>query len=96
MEQKLQRKSVIPFAVNSNANHGNVSRAPKRAALYVRIYQASRFRAGDRIGYEQNPAVQEQPLGDLIAHRGWLLHKVYADRFSGGAPIAPNPFGVSQ
>ena len=53
------------------------------AAIYLRVSTASRSRQGDGTGYDQNPAVQEQPLRDLIAQRGWELHKVYSDRASG-------------
>jgi len=35
------------------------------------------------MGYDQNPAVQDQPLQDLIAQRGWTLYKVFCDRVSG-------------
>jgi len=77
-------------------DQGNVSRASKHAALYFRVSQASKFRAGDSTGYEQNPAIQEQPFGDLVAQRGWLLHNLYADPFSGGVTIGPNSFGASQ
>ena len=63
--------------------------APKRACLYVRVSTATRFRQGEVTGYDQNPAVQEQPLRDLVAHRGWALQKVYSDRASGATERRP-------
>src|SRR5215471_15466251 len=62
---------------------------PKRACLYVRVSTASKSRQGDMVGYDQNPAVQEQPLRDLLAQRGWMLHKVYSDRASGATERRP-------
>jgi DNA invertase Pin-like site-specific DNA recombinase len=53
----------------------------KRAAIYVRVSTTNRARAGD--GFEQNPEVQEMPLRQLVAQRGWSLAHVYADRMSG-------------
>ena len=41
------------------------------------------------MGYDQNPAVQEQPLQDLIAQRGWTLYKVFCDRVSGATERRP-------
>jgi DNA invertase Pin-like site-specific DNA recombinase len=70
-------------------DQGSVSRAPKRAGIYVRVSTATKSRQGDGIGYDQNPAVQEQPLRDLLAQRGWSLHKVYADRASGATERRP-------
>ena len=53
----------------------------KRAAIYVRVSTTNRTRGGD--GFEQNPEVQEMPLRQLIAQRGWSLAHVYSDRMSG-------------
>jgi DNA invertase Pin-like site-specific DNA recombinase len=69
--------------------HSNGSLPPKRACLYVRVSTASKSRQGDGIGYDQNPAVQEQPLQDLVVQRGWVLHKVYSDRASGATERRP-------
>lgn len=67
----------------------NTRRAPKRAAIYVRVSTATKSRYGEAVGYDQNPAVQEQPLRDLVAQRGWTLQKVYSDRASGAAERRP-------
>ena len=67
----------------------NARRAPKRAGIYVRVSTATKSRQGDTVGYDQNPAVQEQSLRDLIAQRGWTLHKVYSDRASGATERRP-------
>jgi DNA invertase Pin-like site-specific DNA recombinase len=56
--------------------------SPKRVGIYVRVSTATKFRHGDATGYDQNPAVQEQPLRDLVAQRGWAVHKLYSDRAS--------------
>ena len=69
--------------------HVNVGRAPKRAGIYVRVSTATKSRQGDTTGYDQNPAVQEQPLRDLLAQRGWVLHKVYSDRATGATERRP-------
>jgi DNA invertase Pin-like site-specific DNA recombinase len=60
-----------------------------RAALYVRVSAASRFRQGDALTFDQNPEVQEQPLRDLIRQGGWQLHQVYSDRASGAKERRP-------
>ncbi len=62
---------------------------PKRAAIYVRVSTASKTRRGDAVAFDQEPAVQEQPLRDLIQHRGWQLHRVYSDRASGAKERRP-------
>ena len=48
----------------------------KRAALYVRVSTVAKSRKGDSATFIQNPDVQEQPLRELIAHRGWDLYQV--------------------
>lgn len=63
----------------------------KRAAIYVRVSTTNRVRGGD--GFEQNPEVQELPLRQLVAQRGWSLARVYADRMSGAKRIAPGSSG---
>ncbi len=37
----------------------------------------------------QNSDVQEQPLREMVAARGWTLHRVYSDRASEGAAGLP-------
>ena len=63
---------------------GGDASGPKRAALYVRVSTAAKFHTADSTGYEQNPAVQEQPLREMVAQHAWMLHKVYDD-LAGGA-----------
>src|SRR6266481_7883832 len=53
-----------------------------RAAIYVRVSTATKARNGSS-AFEQNPDVQELPLRELAAQRGWTLHQVYSDRASG-------------
>jgi DNA invertase Pin-like site-specific DNA recombinase len=54
-----------------------------RAAVYVGFQRASKSKQGEIVHFVQNPEIQEQPLRDLIAQRGWMLHRVYSDRASG-------------
>jgi DNA invertase Pin-like site-specific DNA recombinase len=61
----------------------------KRAAAYVRVSTANKSRQGDVLTFDQNPEVQEQPLRELIAQRGWTLHRVYSDRASGAKEKRP-------
>jgi DNA invertase Pin-like site-specific DNA recombinase len=61
----------------------------KRVAVYVRVSTASKSRQGDAVTFDQNPEVQERPLRDLIAQRGWVLHRVYSDRASGAKERRP-------
>ena len=65
----------------------------KRAALYIRVSTASKSRQADTLTYDQNPEVQQKPLLDLIAQRGWDLVKVYSDRASGARESRP---GLNQ
>lgn len=51
-------------------------------------FTAGRSLHGEPTGYDQNPAVQEEPLRDLITQRGWQLHQVYSDRASGPTSVA--------
>jgi DNA invertase Pin-like site-specific DNA recombinase len=55
----------------------------KRAAIYVRVSTATKIRTGPDAAYEQNPDVQEVPLRQLAAQRGWSVSRVYSDRMSG-------------
>ena len=61
----------------------------KRAAVYVRVSTTNKSRQGDAVVFDQNPEVQEQPLRDLVAQRGWAVHHVYSDRASGAADSRP-------
>ena len=61
--------------------------AAKRAVIYVRVSTTNRAAKGD--GFEQNPEVQEVPLGQMIAQRGWTLVRVYSDRMSGAKENRP-------
>jgi DNA invertase Pin-like site-specific DNA recombinase len=61
----------------------------KRVALYVRVSTASKSRKGDTVAFDQDPAVQEAPLRQLIAQRGWEVHAVYSDRMSGSKERRP-------
>jgi len=59
----------------------------RRAAIYVQVSTAGRARGTS--AFEQNPEVQEEPLRQLIAHRGWTLADVYSDRMSGAKENRP-------
>ena len=52
----------------------------KRACLYLRVSTTSRTNRQNGSTFDQDPAVQEQPLRELIAQRGWTLHHIYSDR----------------
>jgi len=60
-----------------------------RAAAYLRVSTASKTKHGEISTFEQDPAVQEQPLRDLIAQRGWTLYGIYSDRVSGAQERRP-------
>ena len=60
-----------------------------RACAYLRVSTASRGKRGDSSTFDQNPAVQEQPLRDLIVQRGWTLQRVYSDCASGAEERRP-------
>jgi DNA invertase Pin-like site-specific DNA recombinase len=55
----------------------------RRACLYLRVSSATKSRHGEVIAFEQDPAVQERPLRDLVTQRGWTLYRIYSDRLSG-------------
>ena len=61
----------------------------KRACLYLRVSTASKSKRGDASAFDQDPAVQEQPLRELLVQRGWALHQVYSDRASGAKERRP-------
>jgi DNA invertase Pin-like site-specific DNA recombinase len=60
-----------------------------RAAAYLRVSTASKTKRGDTSTFDQDPAVQERPLRELIAQRGWTLYRVYSDRASGAKEHRP-------
>ena len=62
---------------------------PIRAGAYLRVSTASKTKRGETSAFDQDPAVQEQPLRDLIAQRGWTLYRVYSDRASGAKERRP-------
>jgi DNA invertase Pin-like site-specific DNA recombinase len=59
----------------------------KRAAIYARVSTTNRTRMGE--AFEQNPEVQEMPLRQLAAQRGWIVVNVYSDRISGAKENRP-------
>src|SRR5215469_16179345 len=61
----------------------------KRDCFYLRVSTATKSRRGDVTAFEQDPAVQERPLRDLIEQRGWTLCRVYSDRLSGANEARP-------
>ena len=60
----------------------------RRASLYLRVSTASKT-LHDSNTFNQNPAVQEQPLRELIAQRRWQVNQVYSDRASGAKERRP-------
>ena len=63
----------------------------KRAVAYIRVSTANKSRQGDALTFDQNPEVQEQPLREMVASRGWKLGRVYSDRASGAKERRPGP-----
>jgi DNA invertase Pin-like site-specific DNA recombinase len=61
----------------------------KRVAVYVRVSTTSKSKQGEAVNFVQNLEVQEEPLKELIAQRGWTLHRVYSDRASGAKERRP-------
>jgi DNA invertase Pin-like site-specific DNA recombinase len=57
-----------------------------RAAIYVRVSTASKT-AGV---FDQDPAMQVEPLKALLKQRGWDLVHIYADRASGAKENRPS------
>ena len=60
-----------------------------KVAIYIRVSTASKTKHGAEASYDQNPEVQEKPLRELAAQRGWTVHQVYADRASGAKERRP-------
>jgi len=54
-----------------------------RAAAYLRVSTASMTKRSGTATFDQDPAVQEQPLRDLITQRRWTLYRIYSDRARG-------------
>src|SRR5216684_2589711 len=63
--------------------------SPVRCACYVRVSTASKSRQGDTLAYDQNPEVQERPLRELAAQRGWEMYRIYSDRAGGSKERRP-------
>src|SRR6476661_5824824 len=61
----------------------------KRACLYLRVSTSTKSQHGEAIAFDQDPAVQEQPLRALADQRGWNVVKVYSDRASGAKERRP-------
>src|SRR6516162_5117672 len=61
----------------------------RRASLYLRVSTATKSRRGEVTAFEQDPAVQERPLRELIAQRGWTLYRLYSDCASGAKERRP-------
>jgi len=72
----------------TNGAHSSAGKV-KRAGVYLRVSTATRTRHGDALTFDQDPAVQEQPLRELVAQRGWTLHQIYSDRASGAKERRP-------
>jgi DNA invertase Pin-like site-specific DNA recombinase len=60
-----------------------------KVAVYARVSTTGKSKHGGALAFDQDPAVQEKPLIDLIAQRGWQLHRIYADRASGAKERRP-------
>ncbi len=69
--------------------YSNSENGRRNAALYVRVSTTAKSKRGDAVNFIQNPDVQEQPLRDLVAQRGWAVHRVYSDRASGAKEKRP-------
>lgn len=63
----------------------------RRASLYVRVSSSNKSKRGAVLAFDQEPGVQEQPLRELVAQRGWKLYRIYSDRASGGKETRPGP-----
>jgi DNA invertase Pin-like site-specific DNA recombinase len=63
--------------------------AARRASPYLRVSTATKSERGKVIAFQHDPAVQERPLRDLIARKGWTLHRIYSDRLSGANEARP-------
>lgn len=83
------RRGAVGTARAALVHSESRQRVVKRAAAYVRVSTTSKRRRGDALAFDQNPEVQEQPLRDLIAQRGWQLHRIYTDRASGAKDCRP-------
>ncbi len=70
---------------------GTNKRDRNAAAVYVRVSTASKSKQGDAANFIQNPDVQEQPLRDLVAQRGWVVHEVYSESYERSQGKTPRP-----
>jgi DNA invertase Pin-like site-specific DNA recombinase len=61
----------------------------KRAGLYLRVSTCRKAKTSESAAFDQDPAVQERPLLELIEQRGWRLHRIYQDRASGAKERRP-------
>lgn len=84
----LEIGSVRPVTAELESATARTAGNTKRACLYLRVSTASKTKY-DNNTFNQNPAVQEQPLRELIAQRGWQLQHVYSDRASGAKERRP-------
>ena len=50
---------------------------------------ARKSRHGEVLTFDQDPAIQEKPLRELIEQRGWQLQHIYTDRASGAKERRP-------
>ena len=66
----------------TNGAHSGSHGRGKRAGLYIRVSTAGKTKHGDALTFDQDPAVRTA-LRELVAQRGWTLHRVYPDRASG-------------
>jgi DNA invertase Pin-like site-specific DNA recombinase len=62
-----------------------------KAAAYARVSTVRRVKGGesDERVYDQNPAIQEHAIREMVQARGWELSKVYTDRASGAKERRP-------
>lgn len=58
-------------------------------ASYLRVSTTTKSQHGEALAFDQDPAVQEQPLRELAAQRGWTVAQVYSDRASGAKERRP-------
>ena len=102
-QQKRQNRSFRRFGVRRGytgyevfssekllaSRAGGESVKPIRAGAYLRVSTASKTKRGETSAFDQDPAVQERPLRDLVAQRGWTLYRLYSDRASGAKERRP-------
>lgn len=74
--------------MTKGAHSGNAGSNTKRACLYLRVSTANKTKY-DLNTFNQNPAVREQPIRELIGQRGWQLTRVYWGRASAAKERRP-------